>query len=153
MFLLAYEPIQACQLMEKLFGWVKQGFWTITGLNFNWKHEHKQWRRGKQSEENSCNLLSHFLKSIFCMLYTILKIRKSKIQCFKRCTIRSWNEEVRAIGSLSHQAESQFRRLRNGVRNQPLAAKRCPSACEISQPSFTPAKFSWVLPDICDRHF
>ena len=34
--------------MDKL----KQGFWTFTGLNFKWKHEHKQWRRGKQSEEN-----------------------------------------------------------------------------------------------------
>ena len=52
MFLSAYESIQACQLMEELFGRVKQGFWMITGLNFKWKHEHKQWRRGKQSEEN-----------------------------------------------------------------------------------------------------
>ena len=60
MFLSAYESIQACQLMEELFGRVKQGFWTITGLNFKWKHEHKQWRRGKQSEENSCSLLSNF---------------------------------------------------------------------------------------------
>ena len=60
MFLSAYEPIQACQLMEELFGRVKQGFWMITGMNFKWKHEHKQWRRGKQSEENSYSLLSHF---------------------------------------------------------------------------------------------
>ena len=60
MFLSAYEPIQACQFMEELFGLVKQGFWMITGLNFKWKHEHKQWRKGKQSEENSCSLLSHF---------------------------------------------------------------------------------------------
>ena len=60
MFLSAYESIQACQLMEELFGRVKQGFWTITGLNFKWKHEHKQWRRGKQSEENSCSLPLNF---------------------------------------------------------------------------------------------
>ena len=60
MFLSAYESIQACQLMEELLGWVKQGFCTFIGLNFKWKHEHKQWRRGKQSEENSCSLLSHF---------------------------------------------------------------------------------------------
>ena len=46
--------------MEELFGRVKQGFWTITGLNFKWKHEHKQWRRGKQSEENSCSLPLNF---------------------------------------------------------------------------------------------
>ena len=60
MFLSASESIQACQLMEVLFGRVNKGFWTITGLNFKWKHEHKQWRRGKQSEENSFSLLSHF---------------------------------------------------------------------------------------------
>ena len=60
MFLSAYEPIQACQLLEELLGQVKQGFCTFIGLNFKWKHEHKQWRRGKQSEENSCSLLSHF---------------------------------------------------------------------------------------------
>ena len=52
MFLSAYEPIQACQLMEELLGRVKQGFCTFIGLNFKWKHEHKQWRRGKESEEN-----------------------------------------------------------------------------------------------------
>ena len=52
--------------------------------------------RGKQSEENrgqqlksSFALLEHFPKSILCMLYTILKLGKSTIQCFKRCTI--WN--------------------------------------------------------------
>ncbi|KAL6310897.1 hypothetical protein AAG906_031226 [Vitis piasezkii] len=71
-FQLAYEPIQACQLMEELFGQVKQGFCTFIGLNFKWKHEHKQWRRGKQSEENSCSLLS-----------------KSRIQRFKPCMIWS----------------------------------------------------------------
>ncbi|RVX20922.1 hypothetical protein CK203_002394 [Vitis vinifera] len=102
----AYEPIQACQLMEELLGRVKQGFWTFTGLNFKWKHEHKpwehhfarkeQWRRGKQSEENraqqlqsSFALSEHFLKSIFYMLYTISKLRKSRIQRFKPCTIWS----------------------------------------------------------------
>ena len=57
MLLSAYESIQACQLMEELLGRVKQGFCTFIGLNFKWKHEHKQreakwkskqWRRGKQ---------------------------------------------------------------------------------------------------------
>ena len=68
--------------MDKL----KQGFWKFTGLNFKWKHEHKQRRRGKQSEENrgqqlqsSFALLEHFPKSIFYMLYTISKLRKSTI--------------------------------------------------------------------------
>ena len=50
-------------------------------------------------------LLEHFLKSNWCMLYTISKLRKSIIQCFKRCTIQSWNEEVTAIASQSLQAE------------------------------------------------
>ena len=52
--------------------------------------------RGKQSEENrgqqlqsSFTLLEHFPKSIFYMLYTISKIRKSRIQRFKPCTIWS----------------------------------------------------------------
>ncbi|RVW24556.1 hypothetical protein CK203_090869 [Vitis vinifera] len=48
-----YEPIQACQLMEELFGRVKQGFWMITGLNFKWKHEHKQWRRGNRVKKTA----------------------------------------------------------------------------------------------------
>ena len=43
MFSSAFEPIQACQLMEELLGRVNQGFWTFTGLNFKWKHENKQW--------------------------------------------------------------------------------------------------------------
>ena len=53
-------------------------------------------------------LLEHFLKSNWCMLYTISKLRKSTIQCFKRCAIRSWNEEVTAIASQSLQAEGSI---------------------------------------------
>ena len=105
--------------MEELLGWVKQGFWTFTGLNFKWKHEHKpwehhfarkeQWRRGKQSEENRgqqlqsyFTLLEHFPISIFYMLYTISKLRKSRIQDFKPCMIWSWNEEDKAFGRQLH---------------------------------------------------
>ena len=74
-------------------------------------------REEKQSEENrgqqlqsSFTLLEHFLKSIFYILYTISKLRKSRIQCFKRCVIRSWNEGVTAIASRSLQsvAKSAF---------------------------------------------
>ena len=54
-------------------------------------------------------LLEHFLKSNLCMLYVVSKLRKSTIQFFKRCTIRSWNEGVIAIGSRSLQAEGKFR--------------------------------------------
>ena len=56
----------------------------------------EHWRKEKQSEENRVQqlqyffaLLEHFPKSIFYMLYTISKLRKSIIQCFKRCAIRS----------------------------------------------------------------
>ena len=87
----------------------------------------EQWRRGKQSKENrgqqiqsSFALLEHFLKSIFYMLYTISKLRKSRIQIFKPCTIWSWNEEDMAFRRQLHQAEGQFRTLRNwnsNVRN------------------------------------
>ena len=83
--------------------------------------------RGKQSKENrgrqlqsSFTLLEHFLKSIFYMLYTISKLKKSKIQHFKPCTIWSWNEKDMAFGRQLHQAEGQFRTLRNwnfNVRN------------------------------------
>ena len=111
--------------MEELLGRVKQGFWTFTGLNFKWKHEHKpwehhfarkeQWRRGKQSEENrgqqlqsSFTLLEYFPKSIFYMLYTISKLRKSRSQHFKLCMIWSWNEEDMAFGRQLLQACAKF---------------------------------------------
>ena len=77
----------------------------------------EQWREEKQSEENrgqqlqsSFALLEHFPKSIFYMLYTILNLRKSRIQCFKRCVIWSWNEGVTAIArrSLQSVAKSAF---------------------------------------------
>ena len=129
---------------------LNQGFWKFTGLNFKWKHEHKQWRKGKQSEENrgqqlqsSFALLEHFSKSIFYILYTISKLRKSRIQCFKRCAIRSWNEGVKAIGSWSLQAEGRFLH-----------------GCEISlllrefRSHFEQCTGVLLkLPDSCDRHF
>ena len=108
---------------------LKQGFWKFTGLNFKWKNERsialcqsrskyarkEQWRRGKQSEENrgqqlqsSFALLEHFEKSIFYMLYTISKLRKSRIQRFKPCTIWSWNEEDMAFGRQLLQACAKF---------------------------------------------
>ena len=89
--------------------------------------QEKTMERGKQSKENrgrqlqsSFALLEHFPKSIFYMLYTISKLRKSKIQRFKLCTIWSWNEEDMAFRRQLHPAEGQFRTLRNwnsNVRN------------------------------------
>ena len=87
----------------------------------------EHWRKEKQSEENrgqqlqsSFALLEHFQNFIFYMLYTISKLRKSRIQLFQPCTIWSWNEEDMAFGRQLHQAEGQFRTLRNwnfNVRN------------------------------------
>ena len=87
----------------------------------------KKMERGKQSKENrgqqlqySFAILEHFPKSIFYVLYTISKLRKSRIQRFKTCTIWSWNEGDMAFGRQLHQAEGQFRTLRNwnsNVRN------------------------------------
>ena len=79
-------------------------------------------------EDNNCwTLLEHFLEFNLCILYVVSKLGKSLIQRFKWYTIRRWNEEVRVIGSQSHQAEGQFRRLRN----QPLAAKSQEDGCEM----------------------
>ena len=77
----------------------------------------------------SCQpLLKHFLKSNFYMLYVVSKIRKSIIQCFKWCTIWSWNEGVTAIASRSLQAEGRILH----------SAAKSPFCCEmISQPFCT----------------
>ena len=72
-----------------------------------------------QVDINCLTLLEHFPESIWCILYVVSNLGKSAIQCFKRCANQSWNEEVKAIGSRSHQVEGQFRRLRN----RPLVAK------------------------------
>ena len=72
------------------------------------------------------------------MLYTISKLRKSTIQCFKRCTIRSWNEEVSAIVSQSLQAEGSILQ----------SVAKSPFCCEvISQPFCTVGCISfWSCP-------
>ena len=75
--------------------------------------------RGQQLQ-SSFALLEHFPKFIFYMLYTISKLRKSRIQIFKLCMIWSWNEEDLAFGRQLHQVEGQFSTLRNwnfNVRN------------------------------------
>ena len=84
-----------------------------------------------QEDINCLKLLKHFPESIWCMLYVVLKLGKSAIQCFKRFVNQSWNEEVRAIGNRSLQAKGQFRR-----------AAKSTFGCEmISQPSCSSAKF------------
>ena len=101
-------------------------------------------------ENNNCwTHLEHFLESISCILYVILKLRKSEIQRFKQCVNRSWNKEVIAIGSQSHQVEGQFRscEISLWLRNRDL------QLAKFRSPSCMPVKSSWVLPDICNRLF
>ena len=91
------------------------------------KQRESKENRGQQLQ-SSFALLEHFPKSILYMLYTISKLRKSKIQCFKRCAIRSWNEEVAAITSQSLRAEGSILQ----------SVAKSPFCCEvISQPFCT----------------
>ena len=60
------------------------------------------------------------------MLYTISKLRKSKIQYFKRCAIRSWNEEVTAITSQSLRAEGSILQ----------SVAKSPFCCEVTSQHF-----------------
>ena len=85
---------------------LKQGFWTFTGLNFKWKHEHKQREAKWSKEENQRTAAAVFFRTFgalpevhFYILYTISKLWKSRIQRFKPCMIWSWNEEDMAFGS------------------------------------------------------
>ena len=66
-------------------------------------------------------LLEHFMKSNWCMLYTISNLKKSTIQFFKRCAIQSWNEEVTAIASQSLRAEGSIFQ----------SAAKSPFCCEV----------------------
>ena len=97
-------------------------------MNVRRESKEKNLTRRIQEDSNCWTFLEHFLELISCILYVFSKLKKLAIQCFKWCTIQSWNEEVRAIGSQSHQAEGQFRRLRN----QPLATKSQGDGSEIS---------------------
>ena len=96
----------------------------------------------KHSWCQSCQpLLEHFLEFNLCMLYVVSNLRKSTIQSFKWCALRSWNEGVTAIGSQSRQAEG-----------------RSLHGCEISllmRSDFaailhSAVKFLLKFPDICD---
>ena len=126
------------------------------------KYARKEQRREeKQSEENrgqqlqsSFPLLKHFPKSIFYMIYTISKLRKSRIQRFKRCAIRSWNERVTAIASRSLQVEGRI--VHSAVKSPfccEMISQPFLSVCEISQTPFSLAKWFLEHPDICYRHW
>ena len=67
------------------------------------KNNGEEENRG-QHLQSSFALLEYLPKSIFYILYTISKLRKSRIQRFKPCMIWSWNEEDMAFGRQLHQA-------------------------------------------------
>ena len=100
----------------------------------------KEENRGQQLQ-SSLELLENFPKSIFYILYTISKLRKSRIQRFKLCTIWSWNEEDLAFG---RQLLQVYEWCANGVRNShtPLAVRM---VCEIRTPSSGVRKFRTPL--------
>ena len=80
------------------------------------------------------------------MLYVLLKLRKSTIQCFKRCAIQSFT----AIGSWSLQAEGKFRTTAKstlGCENVVLLLRKF--RIHFAQCRGVLLK----LPDICDRNF
>ena len=75
----------------------------------------------KHSWWQSCQpLLEHFVKSNLCMLYVVSKLRKLKIQCFKRCIIRSWNEGVQPLQSDHSKLKEEFC---TALRNHPFVAR------------------------------
>ena len=111
------------------------------------KNNGKRKNRVKKTEDkqlqSSCALLEHFPKSIFYMLYTILNLRKSTIQCFKRYAIRSWNEEVAAIESQSLRAEGSILQ----------SAAKSPFCCEVLPQPFCTVFWnsSWSYPIYATR--
>ena len=100
-----------------------------------------------QEDSNCWTHSEHFLESISCILYVVLKLGKSGVQHFKQCTNQSWNGEVIAIGSQSHQAKSQFRNCEISlfVQNEDFQLAKSRSPCCMLQ--------TWVLLDVCDRLF
>ena len=52
--------------------------------------------------------LEHFMELKLCITYVFLNLRKSRVQCFKRCAIWIWNKEVMAVWRRTRKAEQEF---------------------------------------------
>ena len=115
-------------MMEELLGQVKSKLLaTPKQANKRRKAKRSKEKQKEAKEENrgqqlqsSLALLEHFPNSIFYMLYTILKLRKSRIQRFKPYMIWSWNAEDMAFGRQLLQVCENFAHplsCANGVRN------------------------------------
>ena len=135
--------------------------WESNGKLRNMKNQsfevicHKQIRNARRGSKEksamkhswwqSCQpLLEHFMESNLYMLYVVSKLRKSTIQCFKWCAIRSWNEGVTAIGSRLLQAEG---RILHGCEITLLLRNHFAAILHNAM------KFLLKFPDICNRHF
>ena len=81
----------------------------------NGEEENRVMKTGDTAAVFHCTF-GAFPKSIFYILYTISKLRKSRIQRFKPCTIWSLNEEDMAFGRQLHQVEGQIRTMESKVR-------------------------------------
>ena len=140
--------------LSKDFGWLKAWISSGNTSTSNGEEENRvkktEWRKQLQS---SFALLKHFPKSIFFMLYTIWKLRKSRIQRFKPCTIWSWNEEDMASGRqlhhvkwpISQACENFARRFSSWCEIWPFRTMKKYLA-KISQGGFRHiAKFLWIL--------
>ena len=69
------------------------------------------------------------------------------------CTMRISLEVSRRDGIQTPQDESQLPSDAEPAFCCEVISQTFLDVCEISQTSFSPAKWSLVLPDICDRHF
>ena len=121
---------------------LKQAFSYIKASQQKKRSKEKQKRSKEENRgqklQSSLALLEKFPKSIFYMLYIILKLRKSIIQRFKPCTIWSWNEEDMAFG---RQLLQLCEWCANGVRNShtPLAVRM---VCKTRTPPSGVRKFA-----------
>jgi len=95
----------------------------------------KEENRGQQLQ-SSLALLEHFPKSIFYMLYIISKLRKSKIQRFKPCTIWSWNEEDMAFGRQLLQGCAKISHNTFQIRTPPCMVRIFPCFSRLHTRSF-----------------
>ncbi|RVW97519.1 Subtilisin-like protease SBT4.2 [Vitis vinifera] len=104
--------------------------------------------------QSSCALLEHFPKSIFYILYTISKIRKSRIQCFKRLFVQCYGippEATRYMPQAGTLRTSRWKPISQPCEFNLLLRKYFAallSVCEISQTPFFTCEMFLELPDI-----
>ena len=89
----------------------------------------EQWREENRGQhlQFSFTLLEHLTKSIFYMLYTISKLRKSRIQRFKRCMNWIWNEEDMAFARQLHPIKAYLAKWKWNTAAQSQRSPTCES--------------------------